>query len=109
LLYLSSSNQKREDPTDDIVWSDEPLTIKLCKATKFLDREPSSVQRYPMRSNPRGLVLIISNIYYNSPHEKPRLSARHDEDNLKELFEEMGFKVITYQNLTGEVCKVLIV
>lgn len=70
-----------------------------------MDREYDNVERYPMRSKPRGIVLIITNIYYNSPAEKPRLSAKHDEDNLKELFEEMGFIVVTKQNLTGQVCK----
>lgn len=56
-----------------------------------------------MRSKPRGLVLIISNIEYK-PEDKPRFSATHDTDNLQELFEEMGFKVIVHQNLTGSVC-----
>ncbi|XP_012214780.1 caspase-3 [Linepithema humile] len=85
--------------------SDEPLKIKLIKATEFLDREYDNVERYPMRSKPRGIILIITNIYYNSSDEKPRLSAKHDEDNLKELFEKMGFVVVTRQNLTGQEIK----
>lgn len=56
-----------------------------------------------MRSKPRGLVLIIANIYYYSPEDKPRLSAQHDTNNLQTLFEEMGFKVVVYENLTGKV------
>ncbi|RLU17966.1 hypothetical protein DMN91_010207 [Ooceraea biroi] len=60
--------------------------------------------RYPMRSKPRGLVLVISNIYFDST-EKPRLAAEHDEANLKELFKQMGFEVVTHQNLTGQQIK----
>lgn len=56
-----------------------------------------------MRSKPRGLVLIIANIHYNL-EDKPRLSAIHDTINLQKLFEEMGFKVIVHQDLTGSVC-----
>ncbi|KAF7381139.1 hypothetical protein HZH68_016014 [Vespula germanica] len=55
-----------------------------------------------MRSNPRGLVLIITNIDYNPNIQKPRKSAIHDEINLQKLFEEMGFSVETYSNLTGQ-------
>lgn len=85
--------------------SSEPLRIKLRKATKFLDTPDydNNIQRYPMQSKPRGLVLIITNIHYNHPDEKPRISAIHDEANLKELFEKMGFEVVTYRNLTGQV------
>lgn len=89
-----------------MIWSDKPLTIRLRKATRFLDRNYDScdiIARYPMRSKPRGLVLIIANIYYYSPEDKPRLSAQHDTNNLQTLFEEMGFKVVVYENLTGKV------
>lgn len=86
------------------IWSEKPLIIKLRKATKFLDRDYDIIERYPMRSNPRGLVLIISNIYYNSSNQ-PRISAENDTKNLKILFEEMGFKVIVKENLKGAVSK----
>ncbi|XP_032683333.1 caspase Dronc [Odontomachus brunneus] len=91
----------------DIQQSDEPLKIKLRKATEFLDNCDSDIiSRYPMRSNPRGLVLLITNIDYKwSKEEHSRLSAQHDEENLKELFEKMGFQVISKQNLTGKVIK----
>lgn len=85
------------------IW--EPLIIRLCKATRFLDREYDVIERYPMRSKPRGLVLIISNIYYDSAEDEPRLSAEHDTKNLRQLFEEMGFKVVIYENLAGWVRK----
>lgn len=56
-----------------------------------------------MRRNPRGLVLIITNIDYKYSDKEPRNSAKHDESNLKQLFDQMGFHVISYRNLTGEV------
>lgn len=56
-----------------------------------------------MRRNPRGLVLIITNIDYKHSGKEPRSSAKHDESNLKQLFDQMGFHVISYCNLTGEV------
>lgn len=103
---INTFNFRQEDHLlSHCIWSDKPLKIILRKATQFLDnREIDDIERYPMRSNPRGIVLIITNIYYNAD-EKPRLSAKHDEDNLKELFEQMGFVVVTTQNLTGQVCK----
>lgn len=105
-LFLKShlcNTFRQENPLDHHIFSDEPLTIEVCKATKFLDCEYDVIERYPMRSKPRGLVLIITNIYYESSYENPRFSAKHDNNNLKKLFEEMGFTVDTYQNLTGQV------
>ncbi|XP_014470769.1 PREDICTED: caspase-3-like [Dinoponera quadriceps] len=81
--------------------SDEPLKIKLQKAVQFVDDENGLISLYPMRSNPRGLVLLITNILY----EKPRLAAEHDENNLTELFQEMGFHVISKKNLKGKEIK----
>lgn len=81
----------------------EPLTINIKKSTKFRDRpEIKHIGMYPMRSNPRGLVLIIANNLYKKQTDR-RPSAKHDEANLKKLFEEMGFKVFAYFDLTGEV------
>ncbi|KYN10178.1 PREDICTED: caspase Dronc-like isoform X2 [Trachymyrmex cornetzi] len=108
----TSSNTKQENPLDHHIFSDEffsePLTIEVCRATKFLDCEYDLIERYPMRSKPRGLVLIITNIYYELSYEKPRFSAKHDNNNLKKLFEEMGFTVVTYLNLTGQAMKDII-
>lgn len=82
----------------------EPLNINVKKATKFRDRQEfKHIGAYPMRSNPRGLVLIIANNLYKKEIDR-RPSAKHDEANLKKLFEEMGFKVISYFDLTGKVC-----
>nr|XP_031847606.1 caspase-3 isoform X2 [Nomia melanderi] len=81
--------------------SEVPLQIKVRKATKFLDGPVyENVQRYPMRSKPRGLVLIVTNIHYKYSTQDPRYSAALDEKNVKHLFEQMGFQVIPYTDLT---------
>ncbi|XP_066603203.1 caspase-3-like [Prorops nasuta] len=78
--------------------TEEVLKINVKKSTQFLDGpDYINILRYPMRSNPRGLVLIISNIHYVD--QEPRMSAVFDEHNLRLLFEQMGFKVITYRDL----------
>ncbi|XP_018056037.1 PREDICTED: caspase Dronc-like isoform X2 [Atta colombica] len=108
----SNTNFRQENLLDHHIYSDEffsePLIIEVCKATKFLDCEYDLIERYPMRSKPRGLVLIITNIYYELSYEKPRFSAKYDNNNLKKLFEEMGFIVVIYQNLTGQAMKDII-
>ncbi|XP_060823588.1 caspase-6 [Bombus pascuorum] len=82
---------------------EEPLQILVQKATKFLDGpEYENVQTYPMRSKPRGLVLIITNIDYKHPDREDRNSAIYDESNLKQLFRQMGFEVFSYCNLTAQ-------
>ncbi|XP_046736521.1 caspase Dronc isoform X2 [Diprion similis] len=79
----------------------EPLKIRVKKSTKLMEAQNDIIFNYAMFSNPRGLVLIINNILF-SEGAKERAAAKHDEDNLKELFEQMGFKVIVRQNLTRE-------
>ncbi|KAL0130803.1 hypothetical protein PUN28_002425 [Cardiocondyla obscurior] len=98
-----NGNIKQENPHHHHVWSDKPLTIEVRKATRFLDREFDVMERYPMRSKPRGMVLLITNIIYE--YENHRISAEHDNNNLKKLFEEMGFTVSTHINLTGQQIK----
>ncbi|XP_078033623.1 death regulator Nedd2-like caspase isoform X2 [Augochlora pura] len=87
----------------DIQLSNIPLQIRVRKATEFLDGPVyENVERYPMRSKPHGLVLIITNIHYKYSHKEVRSSAAHDEQNIKHLFEEMGFQVISHFDLTKE-------
>ncbi|XP_026674420.1 caspase Dronc [Ceratina calcarata] len=79
--------------------AETPLKIQVRKATEFLDgSEYDKVQKYPMRSKPRGLVLILTNIKYN---DHIRKAADVDESNVKDLFEQMGFQVFIERNLTS--------
>ncbi|KAI4495688.1 hypothetical protein M0802_008523 [Mischocyttarus mexicanus] len=80
----------------------EPLQIKVKKSYKFAESPNKVIKCYQMRSKPRGLVLIITNIDYKSSLYKPRDSAKHDQTNLKKLFEGMGFCVEMHCNLTGQ-------
>ncbi|KAK0175254.1 hypothetical protein PV327_009017 [Microctonus hyperodae] len=76
-----------------------PVEVVVRKSEKFLDRvENQTIGRYPMRSKIRGLVLIITLIDYEG--NSNRTAAEHDERNLRELFQQMGFIVSSYKNLT---------
>ena len=87
-----------------ILRTETPLKIIVRKSKKFNDGPVSGkheLERYVMRSKPRGFVLLICNIDYESLNK--RVGAQHDEDNLKKLFEDMGFEVTLAHNLTGAV------
>ncbi|XP_074108922.1 death regulator Nedd2-like caspase [Cotesia typhae] len=77
----------------------EPLKITVTKSTRFIEiaNEPS----YVMKSNPRGMVLLITIIEYVSSDRK-RESAKLDHKNLIELFKQMGLEVIDRINLTAD-------
>ncbi|XP_058794751.1 caspase b-like [Phymastichus coffea] len=78
----------------------ETLEIKVRKSVEFrCGPEIKDIERYPMQSHPRGLVLIITNTEFE--HLTHRPSATKDKENLTKLFEEMGFCVQTFENLTG--------
>lgn len=82
--------------------AEEPIKVVVRKSEKFLDRvENQTIGRYPMTSNVRGLVLIITLIAYEG--NLNRTAAEHDERNLRELFQQMGFTVFSYKNLTVAV------
>ncbi|KAL7300737.1 hypothetical protein TKK_0006715 [Trichogramma kaykai] len=102
-LNSSEEGSSREDNFHEKIQTvKDPLIINVKKATKFRDRpEINHLGVYPMRSNPRGLVLIIANNCYTEEKDS-RPSAEHDETNLRKLFTDMGFKVITHFDLTGE-------
>lgn len=92
----------RDDYHKKLVNQLTPLQIRVKKSSEFRDGpEIKDIERYPMRSNPRGLVLLITNIEFKVVDSRP--SARHDEENLRKLFEEMGFLVVSRKNLTGKV------
>lgn len=93
-------SQRDYSPADDFQDRNsivqENVVIKVKKATKF----QSGQGIYPMRSNPRGLVLIIVN--ENFDNLPPRTAANKDRENLTWLFTDMGFEVISKKDLTSK-------
>ncbi|XP_015120393.1 caspase Dronc isoform X2 [Diachasma alloeum] len=86
---------------DDLVLGEAPVVVKVKKSTEFLDEIDNHILgRYPMRSNPRGLVLLITLMDYQK-NKKVRHAAEHDHHNLTQLFEQMGFEVIAKTNLSA--------
>ena len=63
-----------------------------------------------MCSNPRGKALIINNQKFTEPDIYPfRLGADVDSESLDQLFTQLGFQVVRYQNLRRvETMKILI-
>ncbi|XP_033126911.1 caspase-8-like isoform X2 [Anneissia japonica] len=74
-----------------------------------LDKEPGEMQRYSMTNMPRGICLIINNMKFE---EKCGLSERFgskiDEENLNNLFTNLGFVVIVERNKTAPDMKRLL-
>ncbi|KAJ3643995.1 hypothetical protein Zmor_026672 [Zophobas morio] len=79
----------------------EQLNIEVKYATNFCDMEDC----YRTRSKNRGQVLIINNILFDMDSHQMRRGAEVDENNLKELFEKIGFSIEIYRNLPGEEIK----
>ncbi|XP_012269448.2 caspase-3 [Athalia rosae] len=94
------SNEVQDDYYRKLQITEVPLTVQVIKSKKFYDNFVDKVMCYDMRTEPRGLVLIINNISF--PHrEEGRQGAEHDEKNLKDLFLQMGFEVIPKRNKTS--------
>ena len=56
---------------------------------------------YPMKSNPRGLAIIINNKVFHGRMKK-REGTDLDAENLYSLFQWLGFEVKLFHNLTGK-------
>jgi len=65
---------------------------------------------YPMCSRPRGKALVINNQQFCDPELYPfRLGADVDSESLDQLFTQLGFEVIRYDNLRrSETMRILI-
>ncbi|CAD6210353.1 GSCOCG00010891001-RA-CDS [Cotesia congregata] len=100
----STNNNLNYDPyEEEIVYNPieagEALRIKVKKSTRFM--EITNEPLYPMKSNPRGIVLLITIIEYVAFYRN-RQSAKLDHKNLLELFKQMGFEVVERINLTAD-------
>lgn len=97
MKFIDSSEDedlKENEPPTSFIFENEPLKIAVKKSKTFLDVPPAGkkdLERYIMRSKPRGFVLIVCITKYT--FLETRESAKHDKSNLQKLFEEMGFEV----------------
>ena len=67
----------------------------------FLLEDCKAFQPYKMVNYPRGKCIVINNLTFDEETSE-RLGAKHDEDRLKDLFEELGFVVEIKRNLTRD-------
>lgn len=74
--------------------------IAVRQSSRFYDDEnESKVPVYKTRSKNRGKLLLINNIkFINDRHE--REGAELDEVNITKVFQQIGFEVSNYKNLT---------
>ena len=63
-----------------------------------------------MCSKPRGKAIIINNQKFDDPETYPfRLGAKVDSENLEQLFSQLGFEVIKFENLRrNDTMKIMI-
>nr|AEK20833.1 caspase-5 isoform a [Bombyx mori] len=86
--------------------SSEPVAIPcfhVKESTHFFEDDVSrDIQLYRTRSRKRGVLVVFSYISFLLNIEPNRDGVNVDCDKLKYLFSEIGFEVLTYQNLTLE-------
>ncbi|XP_068113980.1 caspase-2 [Hyperolius riggenbachi] len=78
---------------------DGPGSVALTSVNFYLSHHK---QAYIMRSRPRGLALIISNIEFSTPELDYRQGGEVDLIALKQLFTHLNYRPIVCCNKTGE-------
>lgn len=63
---------------------------------------------YPMKSNPRGVALIISVINFENNNMPERDGGEIDEENLNRLFYYLEFTVVIHRNKTAEEIRMIL-
>lgn len=61
----------------------------------------------PMRSQKRGILIIVNNIHFINKPRLRRNGAETDRDNLVHVFRQMGFFVCVQEDLTKLVSKLI--
>ncbi|KAI4461926.1 caspase [Holotrichia oblita] len=90
-------NMSRPTPID---LRTEKLRINVIPSETFMDDFSQLLNPYTMRSRSRGAVLIINNKTFLA--DPPRKGAQIDQENLEELFEQMGgYNVTIKENRTA--------
>lgn len=91
----TSSLNKKNEPK---------LKIVVKKSSKFCGQD-SKVRTYETRSKNRGKLLLLNNIVFDNDHKQERKGAELDEQNIKDLFKQMGFEVVQHRNKKLSVSK----
>ncbi|KAI4461942.1 caspase [Holotrichia oblita] len=87
-------NMSRPTPID---LRTEKLRINVIPSETFMDDFSQLLNPYTMRSRSRGAVLIINNKTFLA--DPPRKGAQIDQENLEELFEQMGGYNVTIKEI----------
>ncbi|XP_069790139.1 caspase-7-like isoform X3 [Narcine bancroftii] len=68
--------------------------------SKSTARQQKPIEVYKMDSSPLGICLILNNKLFPGTHFKERSGTDKDAERLKEVFNDLGFDVRKYDNLT---------
>ncbi|KAI5634494.1 caspase domain-containing protein [Phthorimaea operculella] len=79
--------------------------FNVIKSTKFFDDNGGDIKLYHTKGRFRGVLVLFSYMEFQYDIETFRNGAQVDTKNLKYLFTELGFKVLTYVNLSLEDTK----
>lgn len=96
MLNLLNGFEQIEEFTkmiDNVMHEQEQLMRKM---NKYLH------EKY---DNNSGLAVIMSWSKYSPTMRDPKLETVHDRENLKAMFQTLGYKVIVHNNLTKEATK----
>ncbi|XP_059363444.1 caspase-2-like isoform X2 [Carassius carassius] len=88
--------------------ADSPMTTAVVPCTPEFYQSHRS-QAYSMRSSPRGLALVLSNVRFDSNTDLGvRRGGEVDEETLRRLFMELDFTVSLHKDLTADtMCRYL--
>ncbi|TRY86472.1 hypothetical protein DNTS_001097 [Danionella cerebrum] len=84
--------------------ADSPVTNAILPCTPEF-YECHQPQAYTMRSCPRGLALVLSNVSFVNTELDLRRGGEVDEETLRRLFTELDFTVIMHKDLTAEAMR----
>ncbi|CAH3879511.1 caspase Dronc isoform X3 [Pieris brassicae] len=112
--YVSISTEKKKTkPRLDVYKNDSTPIAKdttdlnmvpqynVIKSNKFFE-DGEDIKLYNTRGHKRGIIVVFSYIEFVNNIETYRKGVDVDCQKLKYLFSEMGFRVISYKNLTRD-------
>ncbi|XP_064646570.1 uncharacterized protein LOC135499626 isoform X1 [Lineus longissimus] len=84
----------------------EEMELELQKLREEIDKHENDMPSYKIKSDPRGICIIINNVKFHKAPGGRLLKERHgsdvDQENLRFIFSKLKFKIQTYQNLTRD-------